>query len=185
MIAALLAAALVAQPGVYRIEPGASEAGFDLKATMHTVHGSTKGVSGEIHVDPETSGTLRLSGKIEIRAASIDTGNEKRDATLHGKTLLVDSFPSLLFEPDQFTPSGPEGADGSIAGSLTGRFTLRGKTKPLSIAATLAPSGRGIVASGTFDVAWAEFDIPDPSFFVVRIADVAHARFRAEFVPQP
>jgi polyisoprenoid-binding protein YceI len=185
LIAALLLTALVAQPAAYRIDPAVSEAGFELKATMHTVHGSTKNVTGEVRVEPEPGGALKLSGKIEIGAASIATGNDKRDATLHSKSLLVDSFPVLLFEPERFTPSGPAGADGSTPGSLTGRFTLRGKTKPLTIDAVLAPKGNRIVASGTFDVAWAEFGIPDPSFFVVRIADTAHARFRAEFVPQP
>lgn len=184
MIAALLAAALVAQPAAYRIDPAASEAGFDLKATMHIVHGSTKNVEGAVRVEPEASGALKFSGAIEIGAASIATGNDKRDATLHAKTLQTDSFPTLRFEPERFSPSAPAGGDGSIAGSLTGRLTLRGKTKALSIAATLTPKGERILAQGTFDVAWAEFGVPDPSFFVVRIADVAHARFRAEFVPQ-
>jgi hypothetical protein len=53
------------------------------------------------------------------------------------------------------------------------------------VAATLTPRSERIVASGTFDVRWAEFGIPDPSFFVVRIEAVAHAHSRAEFVPVP
>jgi polyisoprenoid-binding protein YceI len=185
LVMELVLAALVSQATAYRIDPAASEAGFDLKATMHTVHGSTQGVTGEVRVEPGVSGALTLSGKVEIRAASIETGNDKRDATMHSKSLLVESFPVLLFEPERFTPSGPAAADGSLSGSLSGRFTLRGKTKPQTISATLTPKGSRIVASGTFDVAWAEFGVPDPSFFVVRIADTAHARFRAEFVPQP
>jgi len=185
MLAALLVTALVAQPAAYRIDAKASEAGFDLKATMHTVHGTTKDVKGEVRVAPQASGALTFTGKIEIGAASIVTGNDKRDETLHTKTLEVSTFPALVFEPESFTPSGPEGADGSTSGALKGRLTLRGKTKPLTIAATLSTKGGHIVASGTFDVAWAEFGIPDPSFFVVHIADVAHARFRAEFVREP
>jgi len=47
----------------------------------------------------------------------------------------------------------------------------------------LTPRGERIEAAGEFDVAWADFGIPDPSFFVVRIEKVAHARFRATFVP--
>jgi polyisoprenoid-binding protein YceI len=185
VLAALLVTALVAGPSAYRIDPAASEAGFDLKATMHTVHGSTNEVHGEVRVEPEGSLALKLSGRIEIGAASIDTGNDKRDATLHGKTLLVASFPTLVLEPERFVPSGPAGADGSMTGTLTGRFTLRGKTKAISIAAALAPKAGRIAASGTFDVRWAEFEIPDPSFFVVRIEDTAHAHFRAEFVWEP
>jgi len=185
MIATFLLSALIAQPSVYRINPAACEAGFDLKATMHTVHGSTESVAGEVRVEPDEAGVLKLSGRIEIGAASIETGNEKRDATLRGKSLLVSSFPTIVFEPERFTPSGPATPDGSIPGALLGRLTLRGQTRVQSMAATLAPRGDRIVAVGTFDVAWAEFGVPDPSFFVVRIESKAHARFRAEFVPVP
>jgi polyisoprenoid-binding protein YceI len=104
---------------------------------------------------------------------------------MRSKSLLVDSFPTLVFEPERFTPSGPTSPDGSALGTLTGRLTLRGQTRSQTVTAALAPRGERIVASGTFDVRWAEFGVPDPSFFLVRIEAVAHARFRAEFVPAP
>jgi len=100
MVTILLVAALVAQAAAYRIDPASAEAGFDLKATAHTVHGTTTAVSGEVQVIPEAA------------------------------------------------------ADGSVA-------------------------------SGTFDVTWADFGVPGPSFFVVRIEKVAHVHFRATFVPVP
>jgi polyisoprenoid-binding protein YceI len=183
VVATLALAALIQQTAAYRIDAASSEAGFDLKATMHTVHGSTKAVTGDVRVEPEEDGVLKLSGRIEITAASLETGNEKRDATMHSKSLLVESFPKLVFEPERFTPSGAQGSDGSIPGALSGRLTIRGQTRAQAIEATLASHGERIVASGRFDVRWAEFGVPDPSFFVVRIDAVAHAHFRAEFVP--
>ena len=183
MVVTLVLSALINQATAYRINPAASEAGFDLKATMHTVHGSTKNVTGEVRVEPEETGVLKLSGRIEIASASLETGNAKRDATMHSKSLLVGSFPTLVFEPERFEPSGPPGPDGSTPGTLTGRLTIRGRTKAQTASATLSPQGDRILAGGTFDVRWAEFGVPDPSFFVVRIEAVAHARFRAEFVP--
>ena len=185
MVTTLLLSALITQATAYRIDPAACEAGFDLKATMHTVHGSTKNVVGEVRVEPESSGVLRLTGTISIDAASLETGNDKRDANLRSKSLLVDSFPTIDFEPERFTPSAPAGPDGSIPGEFIGRLTIRGQTRIQAVSAKLAPQGDRILASGTFDVSWAEFGVPDPSFFVVRIEAVAHARFRAEFVPIP
>jgi hypothetical protein len=58
-------------------------------------------------------------------------------------------------------------------------------TREQEMTTTLTPRGNRIAASGTFDVAWPEFGVPDPSFFVVRVERVAHAHFRAEFVPLP
>ena len=185
MLAALVLAAVVAHPAVYRIDPAAAEAGFTLEATMHTVHGVTTHVLGEVRVEPESGGALKLNGRIEIGAATLATGNSRRDATMHDKSLLVASFPTIVFTAERFDPAGPEGAGGVSEGALTGRITIRGRTKPQSMKATLSPRGDRIVASGTFDVAWAEFGIPDPSFFVVTIEAVAHAHFRAEFVPAP
>jgi polyisoprenoid-binding protein YceI len=185
VVATLVLAALISQTTAYRVDAAASEAGFDLKATMHTVHGSTKGVSGEVRVEPEGAGVLKLSGRIEITAASLETGNSRRDATMRSKSLIVDSYPKLVFEPERFEPSSPQAPDGSIPGALTGKLTVRGQTRPQAITATLTPRGERIVAHGSFDVRWAEFGVPDPSFFMVRIEALAHAHFRAEFVPVP
>jgi polyisoprenoid-binding protein YceI len=184
MVTHLLVAAVIAQ-ATYRIDPAACEAGFDLKATAHTVHGSTTSVRGEVAVTPEETGALTFTGTISVGTASLDTGNDKRDATMHSKTLLVASFPTIDLAPVRFTPTGPPAADGALTGTLTGQLTIRGQTRPQTIAAELQPRDGRIVATGTFDVAWPEFGLPDPSFFIVRVEKVAHARFRAEFVRLP
>jgi polyisoprenoid-binding protein YceI len=93
--------------------------------------------------------------------------------------------PALVLEPERFTPSAPAGPDRATLGELTGKLTIRGVTRAVKIDASLAASGDRIVVSGTFDVTWGEYGLPDPSFFVVRIEKVAHAHFRAEFVPLP
>jgi len=185
MVGSLLLSALIAQATAYRIDPAACQAAFDLKATMHTVHGATGRIAGEVRVEPHDAGVLKLSGRIEIDAASIETGNEKRDATMREKSLLVSSFPTIVFEPERFAPSGPPGAEGGIPGTLAGRLTIRGVTKAQAMTATLTPRGGRVAVAGTFDVTWADFGVPDPSFFVVRVERVAHAHFRAEFVPLP
>jgi len=185
MIATLLLAAIVAGPTTYRIDPEGAEAGFELKATMHTVHGTTRGVSGEVHCAPGEAGALTLSGSVTVDAASLDTNNKKRDAKMHGASLDVSRFPAITLDPELFTPGAPAGADGTIAGVLTGRLTIRDATHPVSIDATVTPTPTGLDVAGRFDVAWAEFGIPDPSFFVVRIDPVAHAHFRARLVALP
>jgi polyisoprenoid-binding protein YceI len=185
VIVPLLLAAIVSQPTAFRVDPAGAVAGFDLKATMHTVHGTTTKLSGEVRVVPADGDALTLSGRIEVDAASLDTGNAKRDAKLHGDTLEAATNPAIVLVPERFAPSAPPAADGTTLGQLTGQLTIRGKTHPATIAASLAPNGNRVVVNGTFDVTWADYGIPDPSFFVVRIEKVAHAHFRAEFSPLP
>ena len=56
---------------------------------------------------------------------------------MHEKSLLTASFPTIVFTPARFTPSGPAGADGASVGTLSGQITIRGQTRPMTIAATL------------------------------------------------
>jgi len=184
MIATLVLAAVVAGPGSYTVDTGRSEAAFDLKATMHTVHGITRDVRGEVRVSIGSEGALGLQGKITVNAASLDTDNGRRDAKMHGTSLDVAKYPFFVFEPERFTPSGEPAADGPMKGRLTGKLTIRGTTRPVTIDATLAPgSGHGIDVEGRFDVTWADFGVPDPSFAFITIAKVVNARFKATFVP--
>jgi hypothetical protein len=157
MLAAFVLAAVVSQPGTYRIDPHQATAGFELKATMHTVHGNTGKVSGEVHVVPEESGGLALTGKIEIQAATLETGNVKRDATMHDTSLDVAEFPAIALEPERFTPSGPPAADGSVSGQILGRLKdrrspPRGRSTspgPTSASPTLRSSSSGSTLSRT------------------------------------
>jgi len=54
-------------------------------------------------------------------------------------------------------------------------MTLRETTHPVAIAATLHESAAAIDVDGTFDVAWPEYGLPDPSFLFVHVAKIAHA----------
>jgi polyisoprenoid-binding protein YceI len=179
----MTAALLLMAAAAFRIAPGHAEAGFDLKATMHTVHGRTSKVVGEVRAQDEPNGSKTLDGTIEVDAASLDTANASRDRTLHAKSLEVGRYPLLVFAPRRFVPSGPVGPDGAVPGTLSGSLTIRETTKPIAMDATLTPlDGGGYRVAGRFDVAWADFGIPDPSFLFVRIEKVAHAHFTAEFV---
>jgi polyisoprenoid-binding protein YceI len=163
----LLAAALA-----YRINPAKAEAGFDLKATMHTVHGTTKRVTGEVTVDEAEDGAMTLSGRIEVGAAALDTGNGSRDKTMRTESLDVVTYPLIVLVPERFDPK---------TGTLTGKLTIRDVTKPVTIAAKLDRQGDRIVATGEFTVPWLEFGVPDPSFAIVRVQKTAAAHFSAEF----
>ncbi len=185
MLAIVLGAALVTQPTSYRIDPQRAEAGFELQATMHTVHGTTHAVRGEIRAEPADGGAIALSGSIEVDAASLATGNSRRDATMHGTSLDVATYPAIVFTPARFDPDGAPSSDGTTEGVVTGQLTIRGKTLPAKMRTKLTPRAGRIAAEGRFDVAWADFGVPDPSFFVVRVSKIAVAHFAAELVAVP
>lgn len=177
------AASSAGAAAVYHVDPARSRAGFDLGATIHTVHGATTKVSGRVRVDGAIGGPLTFAGTIDVDAASLDTGNKSRDRDLHGKSLDASRYPAISLAPTRFTPDGPPDRSGRVHGTLVGTLTIRGVTKAVAIDTTLIPEDGDVRAEGRFDVAWADFGIPNPSFLFLRVHKTAHAHFDAVFVP--
>jgi hypothetical protein len=78
-----------AQGSVFTVDPSKSTVEFTLGASLHTVHGTFKLKSGEIHFDP-AKGTA--SGAIVVDALSGESGNEGRDKKMHQEILETPSW---------------------------------------------------------------------------------------------
>lgn len=77
----------------------------------------------------DTEAPANSAINVEIDVASIDSNHAERDKHLRGEDFLdVAKFPKATFKSTGYQPNG----DGT--GTLTGDFTLRGVTKPITIA---------------------------------------------------
>jgi len=110
---------------VWALDPSHTQVGFAVK---HLMISSVKGRF------PEVDGTVRLDEKagadieISIKAASITTQDEKRDAHLRSADFLhADQFPEL-----RFTGGRIEGKPDSKF-SIHGQLEIRGITKPVTV----------------------------------------------------
>jgi len=105
------------QAAVYEIDPAHSHVGFKIRHIVGKVHGAFTGVSGSITFDAKKPGDSAV--KASIDAASISTGNDKRDHHLKSKDFFeVDKFPTLTLESTKVTV-GKDGAAGTVEGTLT------------------------------------------------------------------
>jgi polyisoprenoid-binding protein YceI len=96
-----------------------------VKASLTAVEGSA-----EVGADGAVSGTL------VVDAASIDTGNAKRDVHLRSKDFFeVETYPTFTYSAASAAPT----ADGTIA--IEGTLTIHGQTRPLQLLATTTPAG--------------------------------------------
>jgi hypothetical protein len=127
--------------GTWTIDPVHSSISFSVRHLMVTkVRGSLGTFNGEITVSSD--GTPSVSA--EIAVGSVSTGNDERDAHLRStKFFDVEQYPTATF-----TSTGVW-ADG-VGYALEGDFTLKGVTKPISLAlefnGTSPGMGRGAVA---------------------------------------
>jgi len=150
---------------------GVNQIQFVSDAPMEKIHGTASEISGELKLDPEN--LEGMTGVIEVRVASMETGIKKRDGHLHSEDWLdVKQFPVIVFEitglKDVTVKS--DGDKAVIKGTTVGNFSLHGVTKDLEIifeATYLLASektkkrapGDFFVVKGEFQIALKDFDI--------------------------
>lgn len=129
--------------GTWTLDPTHSAVEFAVKHMMiSTVKGRFSDVKGTVQI-PE-SGVPSVD--VTIAAASIDTGTDGRDQHLRsGDFFDVDAYPELRFVSTKVEKT----SDGY---RLTGDLTIRGVTKPVTLAVT--EEGAGVDPWGNHKVAF-------------------------------
>ena len=120
--------------GVWRVDPASSELGFRSRGMFGLV--SVKGTFGEYEGELSVDGA-GARGELRIRAASLDTGNVKRDTHLRsGDFFDVQNHDTLTFLLAGVAPA----SDGGL--ELTGALRIRDNSlevgAPLEVVSALA-----------------------------------------------
>ncbi len=137
----------------YQIDPEHLTVGFLVEHVgFAKVFGMFRDARGGFSFDEETSTISNV--RIVVQTASVFTGVDARDQHLRsGDFLDVETFPEMVFEAGRSVLENREG-------TLTGRLTILGVTKPLTLAVTWNKSGEsplpgrpyvaGLSARGSF-----------------------------------
>jgi polyisoprenoid-binding protein YceI len=113
--------------GVYDLDPTHSRIGFAAKhAMVTTVRGSFTTFTAEVHLDENN--VANSTAKIEIEAASIDTGNADRDAHVRNSDFLeIEKYPTITF----VSTGAERKSDDEFV--MHGDLTIKGVTKNVSV----------------------------------------------------
>lgn len=123
----VLAAAVAAQPAVWTIDPGHSDAQFSVRhMVVSNVKGHFDGPSGTVTFDPNDLSTLRVEATLDAR--TINTRNADRDKDLKGP-LFFDTakFPRITFKSTRVARVSPERT------TVTGNLTMHGVTREVAL----------------------------------------------------
>jgi polyisoprenoid-binding protein YceI len=137
--------------GSWVLDPRVSSVRLKAKVMgLITVNGGFSEVAGAGTVQPD--GTVR--GQLTVGTASIDTRNTRRDVHLRSADFFdSDNSPDITFATSGVRPQG----QGVV---VTGALTIRGQTRPLSVATTVSVRGDGeIVLDATVQINRADFGI--------------------------
>lgn len=112
--------------GAYDIDPTHSRLGFAAKhAMVTTVRGQFTDYTADVYLDEETPANSRV--RLEIQAASVDSGNADRDKHLRtGDFFDIESHPTIVFESTNVEK------DGDVY-TLIGNLTINGVTNPVAV----------------------------------------------------
>ncbi|CAK7280739.1 YceI family protein [Streptomyces sp. RM1] len=118
---------LAALTGDYTIDPAHTTIEFVARHAMVTnVRGGFQDFTGSLHLDGQDPG--KSTATLDIKMASIDTGNADRDGHLKSADFFkIDEYPDMTFRSTKVESLG--GDDYRI----TGELSLLGVTKPISI----------------------------------------------------
>ncbi len=112
--------------GDYTLDPNHTRIGFSARHAMVTkVRGQFQEFEGTAHVDVANPSASTIS--VKIKAASITTGQEQRDAHLRTPDFFdTESYPDITFAS---TNVKRDGSDWTVTGDLT----INAVTKPVTI----------------------------------------------------
>ena len=113
--------------GTYQLDPNHTQLGFVARHAMVTkVRGHFTDVDGTLTID--AADPTRSTANVQIKAASITTGNDQRDAHLRNADFFdVETHPEIVFDSTSIDQTGEE------TFRLSGDLTIKGVTKPVSV----------------------------------------------------
>jgi polyisoprenoid-binding protein YceI len=124
--------------GDYTLDPAQSFVKLATKSMWGLV--KVNGSFGELSGNAAIAADGTVTGTLTVAAASVDTGNAKRDTHLKSKDFFhVENHPEITYIVTSVTP-----ADGGGTVAVTGTLTVLGTARPLNFTAT-ATAADGIV----------------------------------------
>jgi polyisoprenoid-binding protein YceI len=120
---------------VWKIDAAHSQLGFAVRHMMiSTVRGKFAKFDADVQIDPASLSQARVTARID--AASIDTGDEKRDGHLRSADFLdVEKHPTIEFESTQVSQQ-----DETL--TVRGLLKIRGEAHPITLQGEVVGPGK-------------------------------------------
>ncbi len=128
-----------------------------------TAVGRTGAVSGTLTID----GTTVTEGEIEVDFTSITTNDRRRDDQV-ARALQTSQFPTGTFVLTEPIELGAAAADGeTVTATAVGDLTIHGVTRAVEWPIEARLVSGTIVAVGSLDITFSDFDVQVPSAAIV------------------
>ena len=166
-----------AQAGTKYVFTPASQVNFIGSKVTGSHHGGFKEFTGYFTI--KDGAPVGNDHKVVINMGSTFADDEKLAIHLRGEDFFdVEKFPQAIFDVTGFKK------DSSSAYTVSGNFTLRGKTKNISFPAAVSQSGDSVKIDAKFDINRKDFGIVYPGKTDDLIRDEVVIELKLEAKPQ-
>jgi polyisoprenoid-binding protein YceI len=169
--------------GTWKIGSG-STAGYRVKEDLFGQHatavGRTSGVTGSMTI----AGTRVTTASFTVDMTSVTSDRSQRDGQFQGRIMDTADFPTATFaltSPIQLAPVPKDGVIKSY--SATGKLTLHGTTKTVTIPLTTKRVGNVIQVQGILTVTFSDYNIDNPSGGPASVGNSGQLEFVLQLQP--
>jgi polyisoprenoid-binding protein YceI len=154
---------LTSLDGTWKITSG-SQAGYRVKETLvgqsATAVGRTSAVTGSMTL----SGTSVPSASFTVDMTKVSSDRSQRDDQFQGRIMDTADFPTAKFALSSPIKLGSvPSASTTITPSATGKLTLHGTTKTVTIPLSAKRVGNTIEVTGSTTITFSDYGIDNPS----------------------
>jgi polyisoprenoid-binding protein YceI len=169
-----LASPVLAQEGVFELDPAQTQVNFTLSDVLHTVHGTFKLKRGTVKFDPTTG---HAGGLVVVDATSGDSGSHARDHKMHKDVLESAQYPEITFTPEKL--QGQALPQGDFTVQVLGTFTMHGAGHPLTLVVQAHLTGEQLTADTHFTIPYVNWGLKNPSTLFLRVNDAVDIAIHA------
>jgi len=156
--------ATVPLDGTWHVTSG-SQAGYRVEETLLGQHNTAVGRTSDVSGTADISGSTVKSAAFTVDMATIKSDQRLRDRTYAGRIMDTASFPTSTFVLTQPLDFAKPPANGTpISVNATGKLTIRGITKLVTVHLKAEHNSGTIEVLGQIPVKFSDWKIPTPVF---------------------
>lgn len=155
--------ALASLDGIWKVASG-SRAGYRIKETVFGQSGTAVGRTSAITGQFTLAGEGVPSASFSVDMTKVSSNKSLRDNQFQTRIMDTAQYPTATFELTSPIAFGSVPADGvEIAPSATGKLTIHGTTRTVTIALSAKRVGNLIDVSAAVPITFADYGIDNPS----------------------
>ncbi|WKD61158.1 YceI-like domain protein [Corynebacterium ciconiae DSM 44920] len=147
-----------------------------LPGERRSTSGSTRAVTGSATVSEDT---VQPGAEMVADLTQVETDQQRRDVNVRRKLLETELYPEARFrltEPADLSEVPDDGTAATV--ELTGEFTIKGVSNPISATFDVLRSGDAIILAGTIPFNREDFGVKTPDFVAAKIAEDGELNIR-------